>query len=57
LRLLDQPVDIIIAQAGGDNPGPQCASAGDQLVRLNHDCDAIVRVEAALRQLSGNLAG
>jgi hypothetical protein len=57
LRLLDQPVDIIIAQAGGDNPGPQCASAGDQFVGLNHDCDAIVRVEAALRQLSGNLAG
>src|SRR6516162_5861060 len=56
LRLLDQPVDIVIVQTGRDDTRPRCAPAGDQLVGLDRDRDAIIRVEAALRELGGDLA-
>jgi hypothetical protein len=56
LRLLDEPVDIVIGQTGCDDARPRCAPAGDQLVGLDRDRNTIVRVEAALRELGGDLA-
>jgi hypothetical protein len=44
LRLLDQSVDIVVGQTGGDHARPRCPSTRNQLVRLDPDGDAIVRV-------------
>jgi hypothetical protein len=54
--LLDQPVDVVIAEAGRDDARPRSALAGDQLVRFDRDRDPIVRVEATARQLGADLA-
>jgi hypothetical protein len=50
LRLFDEPVDIVIGQTGTHHAPPRCVPAGDQLVGLDRDRDAILRVEAALRR-------
>src|SRR5204862_518665 len=46
LRLLDEPVDIVIGQTGRHDTRPRSTPAGDQLVGLDRDRDAIIRVEA-----------
>jgi hypothetical protein len=34
---VDQPVDILIAEPGGNDPCPRFAAARDQLVRFDRD--------------------
>src|SRR5271154_5964087 len=48
-------INVGIGQPGDNNTRARFAAAGDQLVRLNRDRDAIMRVEATTRQLGGNL--
>jgi hypothetical protein len=44
--LLDHSIDVLIGQTSGDDPRPRFASAGYQLIGLDGDRDAIMRVEA-----------
>jgi hypothetical protein len=54
--LLDQPVDIIVAEAGSDYSRASFAAAGDQCVGFNRDRDPVLRIKATSRELGSNLA-
>jgi hypothetical protein len=53
--LLDHSIDVLIGQTSGDDPRPRFASAGYQLIGLDGDRDAIMRVEAPAHQLGGDV--
>jgi hypothetical protein len=38
-----QPVDVLIGQTSGDDPGSRLAAAQDRFVGLDRDRDAIMR--------------
>ena len=55
-RFVDQPFDVIIAEASRNDPCARLSPAGDQLVRFDGDGDAVVRIETTERQLSRDFA-
>jgi hypothetical protein len=57
LSLLDQSVDIIVGQPGGDDHRPRLTPPRDQLLfGLDGDRDPIIRTDPAPRQLGGRVA-
>lgn len=58
LHLLDEPVDVGVAEAGRDHPGPGVPPRfGNPVVRLDGDDHRPRWVDAAPLQLGGDLAG
>ncbi|MGB9648375.1 MAG: hypothetical protein WA709_31875 [Stellaceae bacterium] len=51
--LIDQPADILIGQPGHNRARARFPPAGDQLVGLDRDRNAIIRIEAPSLQLGG----
>jgi hypothetical protein len=46
LCLLDEPVDVVIGEAGRDHECPRVTPSGDRFAWLNRDRRAVVRIGA-----------